>query len=68
MLSKKSRTLIDTHIVYWVMECIRAGQYNGKTTLNFEYRVIKKKKKRAKITKRAKMPCDVLVVKLFALM
>ena len=54
MLSKKSRTLIDTHIVYWVMECIRAGQYNGKTTLNFEYRVIKKKKKAGKNYKTSK--------------
>ena len=50
-------------LTYCIMECL-AGPYNGKTTLNCEYRIIHTKKKGKKIHNQYNMSyqgCDVML-------
>ena len=61
---EKIENINHSILTYCMMKCLRAGPYNGKTTLNCQYRIIHEKKGGEIITKSGIMSyeaCDVML-------
>ena len=44
---EKIENINHSILTYCMMKCLRAGPYNGKTTLQYEYRIIHEKKRKS---------------------